>query len=69
MGFSLTLKERSKKVAVPESMSNIPTENGNISMEEDNNETSGLSASCTSSIALNIVLKENPCETTILLGG
>ncbi|XP_032082801.1 E3 ubiquitin-protein ligase RNF149 isoform X2 [Thamnophis elegans] len=59
--------ERSKKVAVPESMSNIPTENGNISMEEDNNETSGLSASNTSSIALNNVLKENLCETTILL--
>ncbi|XP_070607120.1 E3 ubiquitin-protein ligase RNF149 isoform X2 [Erythrolamprus reginae] len=54
----------SKKVAVPEY---IPTENGNISMEEDNNETSGLSASCTSSVALNNVLKENLCETTILL--
>ncbi|XP_026522570.1 E3 ubiquitin-protein ligase RNF149 [Notechis scutatus] len=57
----------SQKIAAPESMSNIPTENWNISMEEDSNETSGLSASCTSSIALNNVLKENLCETTVLL--
>ncbi|KAM3836389.1 E3 ubiquitin-protein ligase RNF149 [Vipera latastei] len=58
----------SKKVAVPESMSsNIPTENWNISIEEDRNETSGLSASSISSVALNNVLKENLCETTILL--
>ncbi|KAK9401834.1 putative E3 ubiquitin-protein ligase [Crotalus adamanteus] len=57
-----------KKVAVPESMSNnIPTENWNISIEEDSNETSGLSASSISSVALNNVLKENLCETTILL--
>uniref|UniRef100_A0A8C6YGT5 Ring finger protein 149 n=1 Tax=Naja naja TaxID=35670 RepID=A0A8C6YGT5_NAJNA len=60
--------EGSQKVAAPESMSNIPTENWNVSMEEDSNETSGLSASCTSSIALNNVLKENLCETTNLLG-
>ncbi|KAG8137476.1 hypothetical protein E2320_004715 [Naja naja] len=59
--------EGSQKVAAPESMSNIPTENWNVSMEEDSNETSGLSASCTSSIALNNVLKENLCETTNLL--
>ncbi|KAM6446658.1 E3 ubiquitin-protein ligase RNF149 isoform 2-T2 [Liasis olivaceus] len=56
-------------VAVSESVScNITTGNWNISVEEDSNERSGLSASSANSSALNNnVLKENPCEITVLL--